>query len=76
MNGLEKLTRGEADVLRCLAAGMSVKEIAQARVTSVNTVRSQVKNMLAKLGVGTQLKAVAIYHRQELITALSEKEMR
>lgn len=67
MNGLEKLTKGEAEVLRQLASGMCVKEIAQARVTSVNTVRSQVKNMLEKLGVGTQLKAVAIYHQNELV---------
>lgn len=64
--GFARLTRGERVVLRYLSLGLSVTEIAQERVVSVNTVRCQVKGVLEKLHVNTQLKAVVAVHELEL----------
>ncbi len=55
----EALTAREAETLRALCAGLSVGDIARARVVSEATVRSQVKAVLDKLGVHSQLAAVA-----------------
>ncbi len=54
-----RLTRREAEVLRDLMEGHSVKAIAAAAAVSELTVRSQVHAVLAKLGVSSQLEAVA-----------------
>lgn len=43
--------------------GSSVAEIAQAHVVSVETVRSQIRALLAKLEAGSQLAAVALAWR-------------
>ena len=56
---LARLTPQEAAVLRHLMAGRAVKEIARLRVVSEATVRAQVKAVLAKLQVSSQLAAVA-----------------
>ena len=53
------LTHREGDVLLGLMRGRTVAELAQESVLSVETIRSQVKAILAKLGVRTQLAAVA-----------------
>ena len=45
-------------VLACLAEGMSTEEIAQRLFISEHTVRSHVKNMLAKLGVSSRREAL------------------
>lgn len=55
----QTLTPRERDVLRGLMSGRTVSELAEESVLSVDTVRSQVKAILAKLGVRTQLAAVA-----------------
>jgi DNA-binding NarL/FixJ family response regulator len=54
-----RLSVRESQVLRALADGLTVSEIATAWVVSEATVRSQVRGVLTKLGVGTQLAAVA-----------------
>lgn len=56
----ERLTPREAAVLRELCEGRSVDRIARDSVVSVATVRTQVRAILAKLGVGSQLAATAL----------------
>lgn len=57
---LERLTRREAEVLAHLIQGHQVSEVAQLSVVSAATVRTQVKSILAKLEVSSQLAAVGI----------------
>jgi len=59
---LSQLTRREAEVLGMLMAGLQVGEIARRRFVSESTVRTQVKAVLAKLQVGSQLTAVGLAH--------------
>lgn len=58
-----QLTPREAQVLRALADGHSVDAIAHEWVVSEATVRSQVRGVLTKLGVSSQLAAVAMARR-------------
>lgn len=58
-----RLSACEAEVLRALAVGDSAATIARSRVVSEATVRSQIKAVLTKLGVNSQLAAVATAHR-------------
>jgi DNA-binding NarL/FixJ family response regulator len=60
---LDQLTRREAETLGQLMDGKQVGEIARARFVSESTVRTQVKSVLAKLQVGSQLTAVGLAHR-------------
>ena len=53
------LTASEAAVLEALVDGCTVEVIAQRRGVAIGTVRSQVKALLRKLQVGSQLAAVA-----------------
>lgn len=46
-----RLTRAEVEVLGCALLRMSYQEIAAARGVSLNTVKSQMKALLAKLGI-------------------------
>ena len=55
-----QLTPREDEVLRALCHGRSVDEIAARGAVSVATVRTQVKAILRKLGVGSQLAATAL----------------
>jgi DNA-binding NarL/FixJ family response regulator len=54
------LTPREAAVLAALAQGQRAEAIAAAAVLSEATVRSQIRSVLAKLGVNSQLEAVAL----------------
>jgi two-component system nitrate/nitrite response regulator NarL len=54
----EALTEREAQVLRSLCAGSSVRDIAASWVVSETTVRSHVRGVLTKLSVASQLAAV------------------
>jgi DNA-binding NarL/FixJ family response regulator len=54
-----RLSTREAQVLRALADGRTVSDIAAGWVVSEATVRTQVRGVLTKLGVTTQLAAVA-----------------
>lgn len=56
----DALTEREREVLAALARGHGVTRIAKDRWVSVSTVRSQVQAILSKLGVSSQLEAVAI----------------
>lgn len=58
-----RLTHREREVLGDLVAGRSVHDIAAGSVVSEATVRSQVKSILAKLEVSSQLSAVGLAHR-------------
>jgi DNA-binding NarL/FixJ family response regulator len=60
---LQQLTARESEVLGLLMAGKQVGEIARERFVSESTVRTQVKAILAKLQVGSQLTAVGLAHR-------------
>lgn len=53
------LTAREAEVLRCIAIGMSNTEIASELTISENTVRSHIKSIYSRLGVGTRAEATA-----------------
>ena len=57
---LELLTPRERQVLGCLIEGRTVRTISQERVVSEATVRTQVKSILAKLEVSSQLAAVGM----------------
>lgn len=57
------LSRREAAVLHSLAEGRSVEAIAAESFVSVATVRTQVRSVLLKLGVNSQLAAVAAARR-------------
>ncbi|HET9761787.1 MAG TPA: response regulator transcription factor [Nocardioidaceae bacterium] len=57
-----RLTEREAQVLRRLAHGQSVATIAARTHVAETTVRTQVRGVLTKLGVGSQLEAVALAH--------------
>jgi PAS domain S-box-containing protein len=56
--GRPPLSPRELEVLRLLAAGNGVKEIADELVVSQTTVRNHIGNILGKLGVHTRLQAV------------------
>ena len=58
-----RLTHRERQVLGDLVDGHSVHDIAASDVVSEATVRTQVKSILAKLEVSSQLAAVGLAHR-------------
>jgi len=60
---LASLTPREREVLRLLHLGHTVQRIAEEHGVAVSTVRSQVRAVLRKLGVKSQLAAVAHYDR-------------
>jgi DNA-binding NarL/FixJ family response regulator len=57
---LDALTERELDVLEYLALGLTRVEIADELGLSVNTVRTHLQRLLAKLGVHTRLEAVSL----------------
>ncbi len=59
---LDQLTPREREILGCLMDGLTVREISQRWVVSEATVRTQVKSILAKLEVSSQLAAVGLAH--------------
>ena len=60
---LATLTRREQEILAHLTTGRQVREIARHHVVSEATVRTQVKSILSKLEVGSQVAAVGLAHR-------------
>ncbi len=60
---LQRLTPREAEILRALAQGASIPEIATSLGITALTVQSHVKNILAKLGVHSRLEAVTLAWR-------------
>lgn len=63
----EALSDKELEILRLMAAGCSNKEIAQSLFKSEGTVKNQVSNLLAKLGVRDRTRAVLRAIEQGLI---------
>jgi LuxR family maltose regulon positive regulatory protein len=61
------LSARERVVLRHLAQGLSGEQIARALFVSVNTVKSQVRSVYRKLGVGSRSEAVARAHELDLL---------
>lgn len=59
----EQLTAREAEVLAALMEGRSVDNIADEATVAVSTVRTQVRAILSKLGVKSQMAAVALARR-------------
>jgi DNA-binding NarL/FixJ family response regulator len=57
------LTEREEVVLAELLEGHCAEEIAKAAFVSISTIRSQIKSILQKLGVNSQLAAVALARR-------------
>jgi DNA-binding CsgD family transcriptional regulator len=62
-----ELTDRERDVLQRLAAGHSIKAIADGLVISQNTVSSHLKNLYEKLGVGSRAAAVSQARKLRLL---------
>lgn len=63
-----QLSQREALVLAAMMEGLNADEIAQSHFVAVTTVRSQIRSVLQKLGVRSQLAAVALAdnHRDAL----------
>lgn len=59
----EALTKREAGVLRELANGKSPEDVAKINYVSLNTVRTQIRGILAKLDTGSVVGAVALAFR-------------
>jgi DNA-binding NarL/FixJ family response regulator len=59
----ETLTARERDVLAAICGGRSAAEIAECSYVSLATVRSQIRAILLKLGVTSQLAAIVAVHR-------------
>jgi DNA-binding CsgD family transcriptional regulator len=55
---LYALTTAEIEIAQALADGKSANEVADARAVSVGTVRTQLKTIMAKLGVSRQVELV------------------
>ncbi len=64
---IESLTPRELEVLRALGAGLDSQAIADRLYISLRTERNHVARILAKLGVHSQLQAVLLALRYELI---------
>jgi len=58
---LGRLTQREREVLAELAQGNRAQAVAEQYVVSLATVRTQIRSVLSKLEVGSQLEAVALY---------------
>lgn len=65
--GEEALTPREIEVLRLIAAGSANKEIAAQLSITEETVKSRVKNILAKLGANDRTHAVTIGVKRGII---------
>lgn len=61
------LTQRELDVLSLVAQGASDKEIAEALVISLYTVKSHMRNILAKLAVSTRHEAAQLARHRGLV---------
>ena len=62
------LSRREREIMNCLAAGMSNKEIARELVIAERTVRHHVEQIMIKLSVPNRTKAVVVALKNDWIT--------
>jgi DNA-binding CsgD family transcriptional regulator len=61
--GQRRLTTAEEEVLRLIVERLTDSEIAEIRVVSIWTVKTQVRSILDKLGVRTRREAARLYQR-------------
>ncbi|WP_285588792.1 LuxR C-terminal-related transcriptional regulator [Actinomycetospora sp. NBRC 106378] len=61
---LARLSRREREVLELLAEGRRAAAVAERLVVSMPTVRTQIRSILTKLEVSSQLEAVALFRQQ------------
>jgi RNA polymerase sigma factor (sigma-70 family) len=64
---IEPLTPRETEVLELIVAGRSNKEIAEALVISVSTVKNHLRNILEKLHLSNRIQAAVYAVRQGLV---------
>jgi DNA-binding NarL/FixJ family response regulator len=64
---LAALTPREREVLDRLAAGAERRDVAEQLYLSANTVRTHLRNLMAKLGVHSTLEAVAMTRRTDIV---------
>lgn len=65
--GAEKLTASEQKTLRLIVEGLSNKEIAAQLLVTENTIKTHVKNVLAKLAVHDRTAAAAVAVRRGIV---------
>ena len=63
-NRLSRLTAREREVLALLASGVTNAQLADRLTVAESTVKSHVKHILHKLGVGNRAAAIACYLRE------------
>jgi two-component system, NarL family, nitrate/nitrite response regulator NarL len=68
---LYQLTPREKEVLRRIVAGQSTVQMACEMNIAIDTLRTYVKNVLAKLGAHTRLQAAALASREDLLAEMS-----
>jgi len=68
---LYQLTPREKEVLRRIVAGQSTVQMAREMHIAIDTLRTYVKNVLAKLGAHTRLQAAALASREDLLGEMS-----
>jgi DNA-binding NarL/FixJ family response regulator len=73
---LSRLSPREREVLELLTEGMRAAAIAEYFVVSMPTVRTQIRSILAKLDVSSQLEAVALFRQQPETVARSGRRVR
>ena len=64
---IEPLSERELEVLGLVAAGMSNREIAEALVVTVGTVKRHLHNTYGKLGVRNRTQAVSLARELNLL---------
>lgn len=68
------LTAREREILCRLARGQPAQAIAQALCISAVTVRNHIQHLIAKLGLHSQIEAVAFAYRNNLVAAVPQRE--